>query len=431
MIAFFVLNALWQGFAVVLVASVAARLCAKENAATRYALWFAALWAIVLVPLLAAALAPAMQVLAWASHGSGAGHGTFSLVTAGTLSTQAAAPLSWLARFCGAAPSLWLAIVWIGGSALALGRLALSYARIASLRRGAVLWSRIDGVEVSIADDLTVPIATGIRSPVVLLPRALAEHAGAADLRYTIEHELAHVRRGDVLGNAIARLAEAFMFWNPWVHVAGRNLIREREAACDDRAVRRTGRPREYAASLAAIARRVKASRTYLLTPGAIGSRNALVARIERLMDDGTPRDSKLNYFTLGVAVMIFAALTLAFGALAPAPVPAAGVLPPVQYGAAVAAASCQNPNAGVTAINPAAPDLPHAQMPAHPVSAIVAVTVAANGKATAARVYKSSGNANLDRAVLTAAEKSTYAPKRVNCTAVTGTYLFKADFAP
>lgn len=221
------------------------------------------------------------------------------------------------------------------------------------------------------------------------------------------------------------------MFWNPWVHVVGRYLIREREAACDDRAVYRSGRPREYAASLAAVARRLKDSRSYLLTPGAIGSPNALVSRIERLMDDRTPRDSKLNYFTLGVAVMIFAALTLTFGAFAPAPVPAAALQPLSRYGSTVAVASCQNPNAEVSALNPAAPDLPRAQMPAHPVSAIVEVTVAASGKATAARVYKSSGNANVDRAVVTAAEKSTYSPKRVNCTAVSGTYLFRANFKP
>ncbi|MBV8149711.1 MAG: energy transducer TonB [Candidatus Eremiobacteraeota bacterium] len=52
-------------------------------------------------------------------------------------------------------------------------------------------------------------------------------------------------------------------------------------------------------------------------------------------------------------------------------------------------------------------------------------------GKPSAARIYRSSGDPNVDHAVLAAAEKSKYSPKLANCTPVQGTYLFRADFAP
>ena len=60
-----------------------------------------------------------------------------------------------------------------------------------------------------------------------------------------------------------------------------------------------------------------------------------------------------------------------------------------------------------------------------------IAVTIAPSGKVVGAEVYRSSGDPAVDKAVLTAAEKSTYSPKLVNCVPVGGTYLFKADVAP
>lgn len=97
----------------------------------------------------------------------------------------------------------------------------------------------------------------------------------------------------------------------------------------------------------------------------------------------------------------------------------------------ALVAASCTKPNADAAPINPVRPQLLQSQMPKQKVSVEVVVAVNVNGKVTNATVYKSSGNAAIDNAVLTAAKKSRYSPKMVNCVAVRGTFLFKADFAP
>jgi TonB family protein len=63
--------------------------------------------------------------------------------------------------------------------------------------------------------------------------------------------------------------------------------------------------------------------------------------------------------------------------------------------------------------------------------SVILAVTIAPNGSVTGLSLRKSSGNAQIDRSVLDAARHSKYSPKLVDCKAVAGSYLFRADFAP
>jgi TonB family protein len=144
-------------------------------------------------------------------------------------------------------------------------------------------------------------------------------------------------------------------------------------------------------------------------------------------MSDGSPGNARINYLAVGGISMLFAALTLVFQALVPAPANAA----PMQSSptAAVVAAACTKPNADPAAVNPAAPQVPFRIT--RVVSAVVAVTITPSGSVAGAKIYKSSGNAAIDKAVLTAAEKSTYSPKIVNCVAVQGTYLFYARFAP
>lgn len=418
MIVTFVVNSLWQGLAAIALTALVLRLVPSRDAATRYAAWFLTLAAAVAIPALATWIHFGSQIAALLPHRGGSSGGTYTLAFAGTLSSGTANPI--LERA--------VALLWIAGAALGLARLGISAYRIRRLLARATPYSSVDGVPVMSSRDLAIPIATGIWSPAVVLPEELTAALGPDDLRCTIEHELAHVRRGDVAANAVQRIVEATFFWNPWVQLAGRRLSAEREAACDDRAALRIGEPREYAVCLAALGRRIAERSAPLLTPGAFGTRNALVARIERLMSDGSP-NARINYLAIGGVFMLFAALTLVFQALVPAPAHAA----PLQTSstAPIVASTCTKPNAEPEAINPQPPQLAKTQWPKQKVSAQVAVSIAPSGKVTGAKIYQSSGDTAVDKAVLTAAEKSAYSPKIVNCVAVQGTYLFKADFAP
>ncbi|MGA8534672.1 MAG: energy transducer TonB [Candidatus Tumulicola sp.] len=65
------------------------------------------------------------------------------------------------------------------------------------------------------------------------------------------------------------------------------------------------------------------------------------------------------------------------------------------------------------------------------PVSSLVVVTIGPSGNIVSASTWKSSGNHALDESAMSAARKSQYSAKVVNCQATTGRYLFRADFMP
>ena len=426
------LNGLWQGGLAVAATAGLLRLLSPRSAATRYAAWFCALIAIVVMPLVTTTShwggALVASIVNHARPGAG---GIFSLVPLHAASSVTAGPLQLVAGLYSAHALGAIAALWFAGAAVGLLRLTVSLRRIAGIRRSATSFSHVDGIPVLVSNDLTIPIAAGVFSPVIVLPNDLAQRLTRDQLFCTIEHELAHLRRGDVATNLIQRAIEAVLFWNPWVHLAARKLVCERECACDDRAVIRIGESVDYASCLAALGRLITATPMPLLTPSAFGSRNALVNRIERLTEQRSRNDASLNFIALGAVTMFLTIMTLALQALVPTPLYAAPLVAPVRAITVAASSACKTPNADPAAIDAVMPNVPKSEMPSHKVSTIVAVTVGANGKPMAAKVYQSSGYANVDRAVVTAAQNSKYSPKIVNCTPVQSTYLFRADLAP
>lgn len=95
---------------------------------------------------------------------------------------------------------------------------------------------------------------------------------------------------------------------------------------------------------------------------------------------------------------------------------------------------ACSNPNTNAIAVKPVPPDYPDSavRLGLGPVTTLALVTVGIDGKPTDIRIYKSSGNADVDAATITAAQKSTYRPRVIDCKPVAGGhYLFRADFNP
>ena len=394
------LNGLWQGALVAAVAALATRLIPQRHAATRYAVWFAALLALAALPLLSIwHSAPAISVLPSPVTRTAS---TPSLVTARAAS----------------AGGPWLALAWDAGLTFGIVRLALSYARIARIRRNA---RRSElGEDVLVSDTLAYPIAAGFFSPVVIVPSALVTSLEREDLQSILRHERAHILRNDIVGNYIQRAIEACLFFNPWVYVIGLQLVKEREAACDDWAVSANVEPARYASCLAQLAQGARRSRAPVLTPSAIGSRRMLVGRIARLLN-GKATDLKVNY-------LVLAACTTAFAALA--------VLLQTSDGLASVGNVAVNPTlspacyADVKPLNPAMPNIPKSSYRPN-LSANALVTVSPNGRPESAKIVKSSGSAAVDRATVEAAMDSTYVPKKKACKAITGEYLFNVDTGP
>jgi bla regulator protein BlaR1 len=387
------LNGLWQGALIVAVAAGLTALLPQRLAATRYSVWFASLVALAVLPLWAQlSFGPPAPAIPFSVNGT---------ATVAWHATERAADAS----------SLWILAIWLAGVLVCLSRLALSYFRIARIVRSALAAPAIgEGVFTSAA--IATPIAAGLFRPIVIVPDDLVATLDAVDLQSIVEHERAHIARNDVAANLIQRLFEAILFFNPWAYVIARQLVKEREAACDDWAVRAASDPGRYASCLANLALRRPRARTPLLTPSAMGSGRMLVGRIARLLD-GKAGEMKPNYFVLAMATALFAILGFAF-----------------HTSKGLASTNC---SADAAVVNPAMPNIPESDAKAHPnASVTVAVTVDAGGHASAVTVNKSSGDPKIDAAVARAAAHSTYKPEIRDCKPVSGgEYLFHADIGP
>jgi TonB family protein len=95
---------------------------------------------------------------------------------------------------------------------------------------------------------------------------------------------------------------------------------------------------------------------------------------------------------------------------------------------AASARPACPVPNAPARTISAAMPETPEG-IAGLPASAQIQVTLDAAGHVTDLRIYRSAQDPQLDRAAITAARSSTYAPAIVECLPAGGSYLFTVEF--
>ncbi|MEO6834391.1 MAG: M56 family metallopeptidase [Candidatus Tumulicola sp.] len=404
------LNGLWQGALVVAVATCITLGLPQRHAATRYAVWFAALLALALLPILTL----------W--------HPAETFTSLPSSVTHTASAASRVTQRAANASGLWPLVAWLVGVAFCLLRLGLSYVRIARIVRKALPAPDI-GPDVLISDEVAIPFAARLFSPLIIIPKGVAETFETSDLHAIIQHERAHIRRMDVAGNLVQRAIEACLFFNPWVYIIGRKLIAEREAACDDWAVHAMRDPDRYAACLTKLAQGAQRSHAPLLTPSAIGSKHLLVGRIARLLD-GKATQLKINYLVLGMSVISFGILAVLLQSSEG--LASTGFVHPGPAASVVAASACTFPNgyADAKAKDAAPPDIPKSAYRAG-LSAGALVNISADGHPTSAKIVKSSGNPAVDRATVDAAMHSTYSAATKACKAVASQYYFHIETGP
>jgi bla regulator protein BlaR1 len=90
----------------------------------------------------------------------------------------------------------------------------------------------------------------GILRPVVILPREILESLTPAQLRAVLAHENCHIRRHDNLTAAIHHCVQVLFWFYPPVWWIGTQLLREREAACDEEVIDEGHEQEVYAESI-------------------------------------------------------------------------------------------------------------------------------------------------------------------------------------
>lgn len=174
------------------------------------------------------------------------------------------------------------AVLWMGGSIVALATFALVHLRIRRARRG---WPKahLHGSRVHIAPDAG-PAVVGVLRPAIVIPRWLL---GCTDeeQRLVLAHETEHLRGRDHLVLGAGCLAVALLPWHPaaWWMLARLRLAIELD--CDARVLRRGADARGYGALLIDLAGRCSGFRvgaTALADGGSHLERRILAMRANR-----------------------------------------------------------------------------------------------------------------------------------------------------
>lgn len=151
------------------------------------------------------------------------------------------------------------------------------------------------------------PFLTGVLRPSIVLPRALLQLQNPA-LEPVLAHELAHLKRRDLVWNALLWPIQTLLWFHPLVWTARRFLTLETESACDEMVLSSTdASPKFYGALLLNTMNNSQ-------TPLAVGVNDgffALKTRLNRL-NQAPKRPNK------AIQVAFVAALCCAFGALIP-----------------------------------------------------------------------------------------------------------------
>lgn len=157
-----------------------------------------------------------------------------------------------------------------------------------------------------------IPVVVGFLKPVVLLPVGMLTALPPAEVEAILMHELAHIRRKDILVNLLQHFVEIVFFFNPAVKWVS-NLIRtERENSCDDIAVGYSSDKRNYINALIAFEGSGLAGGSTLVNAFA-ADKGHLLDRVKRIINN---HNKTLNYMEkkfLIAGIVLTSMLTFAF----------------------------------------------------------------------------------------------------------------------
>jgi beta-lactamase regulating signal transducer with metallopeptidase domain len=295
----FLLTHLGQSTLVLLAAWVLARTCQRDAAAVRYWIWFVASMKF-LVPFallqqfgdrLGRTLPEPLPVDATLVESASA---VFVPAVPGGLATSDGL----LSQLLLIATAIWA----LGAASLCL-RWFLQWRSVrARLAFAPELCLDLPAPVRLTSNDLPTSVF-GIFRPIVILPREVMHSLTPAQLRAVLAHEVCHIRRRDNLAAAVHHCVQILFWFYPPVWWIGANLLREREAACDEQVVDEGHEQEVYAESILNACRLGVMAR---LSTVAASTGGDLHQRLSSIMSEQRARPITRERFTL-----LFAAATL------------------------------------------------------------------------------------------------------------------------
>ncbi len=218
-----------------------------------------------------------------------------------------------------------LAVGWAAGAIAQLARIAWQIRGLRRLKREAValppdlqaavprtLNAGSRRIAILASARVRTPVAAGLGAPCVLLPLDLASELNEDEIAHVIRHEVAHLQRRDDWTQLVQRVLEAILWPLPTTGIIAREASLACEMACDDRVLSETSRTKIYARCLTKIAGLRLESPAALLAPGmAAGTKSNLFRRVEAILAraerSGSPRAA---WRPVALAMGVFALTT-------------------------------------------------------------------------------------------------------------------------
>lgn len=349
-----------KSVAMLSLAAVAGLAARRVSAANRHLVWHAAMLALLLLPATKLAdphwswaLKPA-PTAATADQPPIVFHSELTDLpdASATIEASKNTPSSWSAvTWPSSAVTLWLA----GALAILAWRATVGWRVRRLVRRSAVardarVLAMADDLgaeaEVRVSEHSRVPLAFGVRRPLVLLP---VQALGWSDarLRAALLHELGHLRRGDCLARLMADAVCALYWMNPLVWMAARAMRMAQEQACDDIVLRAGGDATDYASQLVDVVRSLGADRLSTRHALAMAQPSTLETRVRSIVDGTRDRRPLSRRVAAGGIVAVLALLAVCAAAQLSA-VEKSGLLP--EKNPATAPADAQAPQVQIEA---------------------------------------------------------------------------------
>lgn len=182
-------------------------------------------------------------------------------------------------------------------------REGLVHQRFEACRQRLLPRSRVRLVVIS---QISGPAVYGPFRPVVCLPEYLARSLDASALDHVFEHELTHLRRGDLFFTTLLLCLRAVYWFNPLIWLACRRVDALRELACDEAVIgaRSDEERRAYGHTLLSVAARSGTHRGVWLAPGLTRRKQEIG---ERILFIGRPVRGRRMGAWLALAGLVFA----------------------------------------------------------------------------------------------------------------------------
>jgi beta-lactamase regulating signal transducer with metallopeptidase domain len=296
-----ILNAIPAGFAIAFFAWVLLRVLRGQNSGTRFAVWFVALLGIVAFPVMS-------------------GFGRYSVLGVTGSHASFIVPPSW---------AYFVFAIWAIGAGAGILRLVAGVWRLHALRRrctvlnaesfppevrqtsDAIFAASRCSIAIATSEDIRVPAAIGLWKRTIVLPAWALQELPAADLIAILLHEFAHLQRGDDWTNLIQKIVRALFFFHPAVWWIDERLATEREMACDDVVLEKTGNPHGYATCLVSLLEKSLAHRGWSMAQAAVGRAREASLRVAQILSKSRPAATRVWTPAVGV-IGVFSLVCLA-----------------------------------------------------------------------------------------------------------------------